>query len=145
MYDYEKINQERVSAITAVFGQPKTDAQRRYLEDLCRDNSGSAGCYAVAARAYAAAFGTKRFPDIDVVCGLAEFYGGLADGGHDTFEDSEYQSNRELLRRMSWHCAELATVEHAKTLAKGDVAVEKMKKFGRALLGTASSITPNRR
>jgi hypothetical protein len=142
-FDLDSFIQERVAKVTAVFGQPRSDAQRQYLERKIDDLRMHEGCYDVAARAYAVAFGTKRFPDIDVLGSLASFFGGLADGGHDTFNaETKDEATRELLRRMSAHCAELATVEHARELAKGDVAVEKMKKFGRALLGTASSITP---
>ncbi|MEQ1611901.1 MAG: hypothetical protein ABL904_04045 [Hyphomicrobiaceae bacterium] len=140
MFDMRPIIAKRVAAVTTVFGPPRTDAQKRYLENAVTNAFVSTGCFEVAARAYATAFGTSQYPDIDVVCELARFYGELADAGGDTFKADP--AHDEVLRRMSWHCAELATMRHARELAKGGLAIEKMRKFGRALLGSASSIAP---
>lgn len=136
------------------FGPPKSEAQKLFLEKKLEEAWINDKCIGVACRAYKHAFGFERFPDIDVLVDLGLFYGRLADDSYDTIKASwdvwgdevgfnhslTEADNLDLVSDVVNHTAITATYAYAERIAKGGIAVEKMKKFGRALLGTASAI-----
>lgn len=142
-----------VDEVERQFGPAKSDAQKSYLEHKFEELWVNDKIVSVASRIYKQVFGGKRFPDIDLLAEIALFYGQVCDdscdaiyGGWDgafgvgLIHSITEDDNRDFVRSVVDVAALRATVAYAERVAKGGVAVEKMKKYGRALLGTASAI-----